>query len=438
MAKRLGVDVQIVLGILTKLGEVRYKSPADMLPAELTERVERAVTLAGLKKERPPPPAPAKPAAPTVPDKDAAAEAAAEAAEAPKPEPAASEDQPLSATPFAGALADVADVADVADAVTVGSAPAAAPTEGSVATPSAAEPPPEPEATSAVRDELEARIAGLERSVSEAERRAADAEDAWRKHDAMRKAAMAEMEQTQGELESRETDLKALRSIRKKDKAEAEQRQKDLRIQLDEAKTVPLRELLEERGITGPESTRQALGIILSEERAAPTLRSLVVSGPERLRRTLATRVFLWCGDDACVTSEPPESRVTVLSPACEACKGQTARRAAAAFVAACRDHDVKRVTIAGGSPMYRTQIQDAVGGTLDVRVFLNDDGRSSTQAVRDVEGSDLVIAWIATEVDHKFTELYTSQKDPKVISVPHRGISGMFAFVIEKLALGG
>ncbi len=406
LAKRLGVDPAVAIRTLGELGEARYKSPADMIPDDIARRLEEALTLAGLVRE-PSRPLPAKPSPPAeVAEPLATPQPASPEAEAAE-EVASTPDPSLSSSPFAE-LADVAvESADRADEP---------PTEADVA-------------------DLGAKLKALTVENGELRAQVRDAEVAWRAHDAGRKEATAQCEELEGRLSSARADFATAKRGRERDRAEHKVRTDELQAEVEAARTTPLRDIFEGRGMTEPAEFAQALAFLLRQERSGPTVRSLRVAGPDKFAEKLRERVMLWCGDEECRSDHPQDARVEVSPPArCEACKGKTIRRAAARFVEVCRDKNVERVTIAGGTPKYRTAIQEAIGHTLDVRVALNGE-RNGSQAVSDVEHSDLVIVWVSSEVDHKFTGLYTDIKDDKVVICSPRGISSMLNFASERVA---
>lgn len=430
LAKRLRVEPEVAIRTLQQLGETRYKAPADMIPDDVAVRLEQALKLAGLASEPPPPEAPVAEAAPTrsaapgafVPEKFVDDDAPPPAAAAPGPtvekpssaKPAASSDgDKLSNSPFAKLEAATPPVVEAEKAP---AAPKLSPAEE--------------------LKELRSEVKRLTRDLDDAVKRAGDAEDAWRSHDMGRKQATAERDDLEGRLAGVQNDLKSSKKGRDKERSEFDVKVRDLKGDVEEARTTALRELFEGRGMQHPDEFAQALSFLLEEERAGPSIRSLRVQGPDKFAQKLNTRLLLWCGDSGCKTNHPEDARVVISPPArCEKCKGKTIRRAAAAFVDACQKRKVLRVTIAGGSPNYRTAIQDAIGGgaNLDIRVVLNGE-RNASQAQSDVDHSELVIAWVATEVDHKFTGLYTSLKSDRVLLCPHRGVSRMFEFASEHI----
>ena len=91
LAKRLRVEPEVVVRTLRELGETRYTSAADILPADVASRVAAALSLAGVAQ---PPPAPQP--RPAQPEPAVAPEPRAEPEPEREPEPTS---EPLSSAP---------------------------------------------------------------------------------------------------------------------------------------------------------------------------------------------------------------------------------------------------------------------------------------------------------------------------------------------------
>ena len=284
LAKRLGVDPAVAIRTLGELGEVRYKSPADMIPDDVARRLEEALTLAGLVREapRPLPNAPSPPVRapePSLAPPSAGAEGEGEVS--PAPDPA------LSSSPFA----------ELADAA--------------VASPEEVE---EPAAEADVAG-LQAELKALTVENGELRAQLRDAEAAWRAHDASRKEAVAQREELEGRLSGARADFTGAKRARERDLAEHKGRTDELQAAVEAARTTPLRDIFEGRGMNDPAEFAQALAFLLRQERSGPTVRSLRVAGPDKFAEKLQARVLLWCGDEECRSDHPLDARVEVSPP---------------------------------------------------------------------------------------------------------------------------
>ena len=124
-------------------------------------------------------------------------------------------------------------------------------------------------------------------------------------------------------------------------------------------------------------------------------------------------------------------------SPGCDTCGGSDIRREARRFVDACLNHGTTRVTIVGGSPKYHRQLRELVQHrVLKLRLVPGDARRSLRQARDDLRGSDLVIIWGATVLDHATSAPYTQQRElGRLHTVQQRGITSMLGAVVDHLS---
>ena len=141
-------------------------------------------------------------------------------------------------------------------------------------------------------------------------------------------------------------------------KASLERQLKDARgaLSATEAAKTSLADALVERGCTTEFEMMTVLnGLLL--QRPREFLDSIVLADPHALAKVLSERV-------AFVTSGVPFEAdknmvvVPVSKDRCEICSGSDIAASFHGFVQACVDRDVMHVTIVGGSPAYRRQLQ--------------------------------------------------------------------------------
>ena len=132
--------------------------------------------------------------------------------------------------------------------------------------------------------------------------------------------------------------------------------------------------------------------------------------------------------DDGCVVVRVPAER-------CEVTGGSDIKIGYRRFASECARAGVRRVTIVGGSPAYRRQLQglNATADKLRLNLVSGTRRRTKRRADADMRNSDLVIIWGATELDHSVTSVYTSAPE-KTLRVPHRGISRMLLHAADEL----
>lgn len=219
-----------------------------------------------------------------------------------------------------------------------------------------------------------------------------------------------------------------------RDQLDAERR--SLQRQLEEARSapptaVPAGQLLTARGLDEPARRAAALAG-LAERFPAELEQALVLADPVPLAQLLDQRVTL-VGPDG----EPGDDVVAVRVKASRCELGSASDIAAAwdRFHRTCGEVRVVRVTIVGGSPNYRRQLKDlAQGGAVELNLISGTTRRPRHRAEADVRNSDLVIIWAATELDHSVSAPYSASSGGKVLTIGHRGISGMLDRVRQEI----
>lgn len=255
-----------------------------------------------------------------------------------------------------------------------------------------------------------------------------------------REAASEALTQAAAELEAERDSLRERLLSTARELAEVDQHRRSLQRALAEAdeaeppRPAPARAVLEARGLVGDSELELALRGLSDQREGVGLLALLQVSDREALETFLEDRVALICGDPAC---QPPPGRAILRVPParCDVCGGSDIRRAVRRFQDAALLNGLGRITIVGGSPQYHRQIRALIEEPrLRLNLVPGDRRRNLRQAKADEEGSDLVVLWGATLLDHSLSELY-GRGEGRLIRVPHRGIARMFEWVAEALA---
>lgn len=193
--------------------------------------------------------------------------------------------------------------------------------------------------------------------------------------------------------------------------------------------------LLRERGCEGGEEMALALTGLL-DQRAEELADRVELSDPGPLRGLLDERLAFLCGDPSCQAS-PATTVIRVPRERCEVCGGSDIRRAFRGFVDACQAAEVQRITIVGGSPAYREQLETLRrnhGSGLRLKLVAGSRPPGRKRARDLVRGSDLVLIWGATILDHSTSDAF-DPSDDRVVFIRHRGIAGMLEQAVEALA---
>ncbi len=440
LAKRLGRKPEEIIEILHNLGETRYKSPADMLSAEVTLKVERALSLAGLVKEpprkrvdhEPEPTAPPEP--PPMPRflKERLEAARSEAAE-----PAEGTDRGIEPPEPAGPEADgpaEQDEAEQAPAEQDEAEQAPAEVEpspeleqgGNQEPPKEPnepedEPPPDPEA-------LRERIRTLEEELHKVREEAQEAK-------ALQQLAIDRLAPAEMKAHKLEEELADLKDLFQREKNTLEQQINRLEAEARKVQVTDLAEVLEARGLQGPEEFGRLLHTLLSSKLQLKFLEFLKVVEAQRFLRTLKQTVVLTSGEPSL---ELPEGKIPFpVQPAsrCEIAGDAQIVKLAEKLVLACRDAKVKRLLVVGGTPWQRDELLKALAGRIDVRWVSPDSVKTSEQVAQEAEEVNRVVLWSGSDLPHRLGKVYSTLD--RYIEIDEPGLIGFMKTLAKKLTRG-
>ena len=189
---------------------------------------------------------------------------------------------------------------------------------------------------------------------------------------------------------------------------------------------------LAEGGITPPDSRARARAVLEEEGLTSPRKVRISETKLSRAEQLLAERFYRVCVDPACQQVARASGREPLLVEPrgyCEHCGGSNNRRAEVAFLESCERHGVRRVVVVGGSPSVREELENKLGGQLELRMVDGTERRTAGKAHGDLEWADLVLVWGATELHHKVSAHYTHPGTPyrhKVVHVARRGVASL------------
>lgn len=195
-----------------------------------------------------------------------------------------------------------------------------------------------------------------------------------------------------------------------------------------------------ERGITLPDSRARARALL--EEVGLTSARKVRISETKlpKAEQLLAERFYRVCASSDCQQVARASGREPLLVEPrshCEHCGGSNNRRAEVAFLEACQRHGVRRVVVVGGSPAVREELEEKLGGRIELRMVDGTERRTAGKAQSDLEWGDLVLVWGATELHHKVSSHYTQPGTPhrhKVVHVARRGVASLLEAGITHL----
>jgi hypothetical protein len=265
--------------------------------------------------------------------------------------------------------------------------------------------------------DLAAENARLVQALAQADARSAAAANALQQA----RQAGAAAEQTQHALDAERRGLAEQTRRLRASLAEQERRA---------AEHVPLREVLTRRGLLDTGEMIAALQGLLSQ-RAPELLDAIELTTAAPLMHVLDQHLALvhdptghTLGDATVIVRVPPER--------CEITGGSDIRASFHRLVTACERVGVGALTVVGGSPAYRQQLDTLAAPhrpALRLNLVSGTRRRERRRAEADMRKSDVVVIWSATELDHSVSALYTAGSTP-TLHVPHRGISRMLDHV--------
>lgn len=194
------------------------------------------------------------------------------------------------------------------------------------------------------------------------------------------------------------------------------------------------------RGLVAGEEAR-ALALLAEGDALGPLLAQLEARDADAFAALLRRRLALVCDDPACAPAVGAAA-FSVARARCEVCGGSDIQRSASVFARACEGAGITRVRFVGGSPSYRSKLEELFsrrghGGevSLVVRVTPGDQRVRQSRSRSQQRGDDLTIIWGATELDHATSGAYRPEYG-RVEVIAHRGIGRMLALAAAKIAV--
>ncbi|MDY0058720.1 MAG: hypothetical protein RBU45_02835 [Myxococcota bacterium] len=429
LAQRVGRTPEEILDVLRRLGETRYKTPADMLPDEVIAKVEKQLLEEGLltppPKKEPPLPRPKEEPLPPppMPSYLLRQQRQAEAAAAPPPAPPAAATPPPPPVPVAPeAPAAPPPAPPMAPPESLPAVAAAAPPALVKRTPAAPEPPPEPELAPEARaivTRLEEELARQTRTLEETRRRETEALALQRI--AIDRLAPAEMrsQELQERLDAEQSSHEAQLALVQQQLNRAEAALRSLEAE-EVSKVTTL------RGLESGDEVQTLLTVLLQSEWQRRTLEHLRIVDGERFQRLLAQKVTLWCGDVGCTVPEGTVGVPVLPVSRCEVCHGKEILRLAERLVLQCRGKNIRRVVLVGGSNREVAELMKAVSGRLDVRWVEPGATKTAAEAAGELDETiHLVILWAGSHLPYRLARAYGELEGVRTVTVEAAGLTG-------------
>lgn len=231
-------------------------------------------------------------------------------------------------------------------------------------------------------EELEQQLAAARSALTAEQDARQRATDQLREAEAARDNAVMKAESMQRALEEQQLQLSRLKR----------------RLRGETVATPQLDDVLEQRGVKGPDEAAFLIRGLLETRQLRGLLERLQTDDPEALLSWLEDRVALLC---AAHQGSAPSGRAPLVVPEkrCEACGGTDIKRAVRGFLDATLLNGFTRVSIVGGAAKHHRMIRELVQHrALHLQLAPNLAGRTDSQIRSDLEHSDVVIVWTRGE----------------------------------------
>lgn len=104
----------------------------------------------------------------------------------------------------------------------------------------------------------------------------------------------------------------------------------------------------------------------------------------------------------------------------CDVCKGSITEQRVEAMIKACLSVGLKKICIVGGFPNPLLDFKQRVGSKLSLRFINGKIARKKKDAMCDVRWAEQIVIWGRTLLDHDVSNLYSSEKNCKVVNFPN------------------
>lgn len=200
---------------------------------------------------------------------------------------------------------------------------------------------------------------------------------------------------------------------------------------------IPIPEMLADLGVVAAEEVAAARALLESEGLTNPrknnislAKRDAVTEAIDTIYRRLCTRCAADVEDGGDTPGVPsgPRPVLRVAQPQCTRCGGSNNQRAVDEMLASCARANVTKIVFVGGSPAVRTELNELLGGGLELRLVEGTRSTTRAKADADIAWADIVVVLGTSELAHKVSLLYTD--DPaarkKAFTVRRRGIEAI------------
>ncbi len=284
--------------------------------------------------------------------------------------------------------------------------------------------------------DIAAPVASDERRAREAERAALAAERealatervALERERASLERELAGLDLVRVDLASERAEIAAERASLASDRARLAAERAQAATQRYASQGTPLVELLESRGLRGPDEQERALGSLAASRQLRTFLASLRTTDPEGLGRILAERIVLAAGP----STMPGAAVVVVGAERAELPEREDVERDLKAISEQLMLLGLRRVAVVGGPARWHKLLRDGLDARIELR-FQPGGLRTRAAAESDVTRIDLVVLW-ATPIAPDAQEVYGTSR-AVVVEVPTQEVSTFLRTLRRRLS---
>jgi hypothetical protein len=200
-----------------------------------------------------------------------------------------------------------------------------------------------------------------------------------------------------------------------------------------------LAQLLSELGFEAPSTQQRARTALIEAKLTNASKTRIDAAKRPRVEETLRAKFLVTCGSPDCDREANGRELVRASNlQHCWICQGSANRRASQSAVEAMKRGGIRRLVIVGGSPSTHDELRHFFGDQIEFRIVSGTERRTADAAKADLRWADLVLLWGSSELDHKVSGLYATQREHSQGSVLHvnrRGIAALLDAVVQHVA---
>lgn len=203
--------------------------------------------------------------------------------------------------------------------------------------------------------------------------------------------------------------------------------------------TETIRKMLCRLGVREPQEQTKAISKLqeLSVISSRPNRTGIASDKEGRVRESLQA-AFIWhCRRGDCQREAKASGKLPLLvdAAACHAPVHSPRNQRLADIALIMQSRSMSNILIVGGTEKYQRELLSISPNGLSWRFIDGKRVRDARYYRSDKAWADLILIWASTPLDHKVSQHFQACNDPRVVTVPGRGIEAMLQDVLLTLA---